>query len=102
MSNNFSTAFATTLKRELKRMVGRPIYFISTFVIMTFCYVFFLTFFNEGQPNKMPIGVVDLDNSSLSRQFARNLESTQQVKIVMHLNCHKEAPEEMHRSHPKH
>lgn len=95
MSNNFSIAFATTLKRELKRMVSRPIYFISTFVIMTFCYVFFLTFFNEGQPNKMPIGVVDLDNSSLSRQFARNLESTQQVKIVMRLNSHKEAREEM-------
>jgi len=95
MSNNFSTAFANTLKRELKRMVGRPIYFISTFVIMTFCYVFFLTFFNEGQPNKMPIGVVDMDNSSLSRQFARNLESTQQVKIVMRLNSHKEAREEM-------
>lgn len=95
MSNNFSTAFTNTLKRELKRMVGRPIYFISTFVIMTFCYVFFLTFFNEGQPNKMPIGVVDLDNSSLSRQFTRNLESTQQVKIAMRLNSHKEAREEM-------
>ena len=97
MSNNTLTAFRNTFNRELKRMVSRPIYFISTFVIMAFCYVFFLTFFNEGQPNKMPVGVVDLDNSSLSRQFTRNLESTQQVEIVMRLSSHKEAREEMQR-----
>ena len=97
MSNRIQTAFTNTLKRELKRMVSRPIYFIGTVVIMAFCYVFFLTFFNEGQPNKMPIGVVDLDNSSISRQFTRNLEATQQAKIVMKLSSHKEAREEMQR-----
>lgn len=62
---------------------------------MAFCYAFFLTFFNEGQPNKMPIGIVDLDNSSLSRQFVRNLDATQQAKIVMKLQSHKEARQEM-------
>jgi ABC-2 type transport system permease protein len=56
-----------------------------------------MTFFNEGQPNKMPIAVVDMDNSSLSRQFSRNLQATQQADIVMHLNSHKEAREEMQR-----
>jgi ABC-2 type transport system permease protein len=79
----------------MKRMVSRPIYFISTVLTMAFCYVFFFTFFNEGQPNKMPIGIVDLDNSSLSRQFVRNLEATQQAQIVMYPNSHKEAREEM-------
>jgi len=97
MPNNKLIAFTNTFNRELKRMASRPIYFISTVLIMAFCYVFFLTFFNEGQPNKMPIGVVDLDNSSLSRQFTRNLEATQQAEIVMRLNSHKEAREEMQR-----
>jgi len=97
MSNNLYTAIINTFKRELKRMVSRPIYFISTVIIMTFTYVFFLTFFNEGQPNKMPIGVVDLDNSSLSRQFIRNLGTMQHSNIVMRLNSHKEAREEMQR-----
>jgi len=78
-------------------MISRPIYFISTILIMSFSYVFFLTFFNEGQPNKMPIAVVDLDNSSVSRQFARNLEVMQHCHIVMRLNSHKEAREEMQR-----
>jgi len=97
MSNNTFTAIINTLNRELKRMISRPIYFISTILIMSFSYVFFLTFFNEGQPNKMPIAVVDLDNSSVSRQFARNLEVMQHCHIVMRLNSHKEAREEMQR-----
>jgi len=95
MSNNTFTAIANTLNRELKRMTGCPVYFISTVLIMSFSYVFFLTFFNEGQPNKMPIAVVDLDHSSVSRQFTRNLEVMQHCHIVMRLNSHKEAREEM-------
>jgi len=97
MPNNIFTATVDTLNREMKRMVGRPIYFISTVLTMAFCYVFFFTFFNEGQPNKMPIGIVDLDNSSLSRQFVRNLEATQQAQIVIYPSSHKEAREEMQR-----
>lgn len=97
MSNNLISSTRDVLSRELKRMISRPIYFIGTVGIMAFCYVFFLTFFNEGQPNKMPIGIVDSDNSSLSRQFIRNLEATQQATIVMRFNSHKEAREEMQR-----
>jgi len=97
MSDKLYSAIKNTFTRELKRMASRPIYFISTVVIMTFSYVFFLTFFNEGQPNKMPIGVVDLDNSSVSRQFIRNLEVMQHSHITMRLNSHKEAREEMQR-----
>ena len=66
---------------------------------MTFCFVFFLTFFNEGQPQKMPVAVVDMDNSSLSRQYIRNIDATQQVKIVMHLNSFTEARKEMQKGH---
>ncbi len=92
----FKTLHATTM-RELKRMVSRPIYFIALVLVMAFCYVFFLTFFDNGQPDKMPIGVVDLDNSSLSRQFVHNVSATQLSKITMRLGSHKEAREEMQR-----
>lgn len=95
MLNNIFISITNTLKRELKRMISRPIYFIGTVVIMAFCYVFFLTFFDEGQPNKMPIGVIDFDNSSLSRKFIRNLEATQQVKVVMRPESYTEAREQM-------
>ncbi len=95
MSTKLLSAFIKTLKRELKRMGSRPIYFLGTVGVMLFCYVFFLTLMKEGQPVRMPVGIVDLDNSSLSRQFVRNLDATQQSEIVMHLNSYTEARKEM-------
>jgi ABC-2 type transport system permease protein len=95
MSTNLLSAFIKTFKRELKRMGSRPIYFLGTVGVMLFCYVFFLTLMKEGQPVRMPVGIVDLDNSSLSRQFVRNLDATQQSEIVMHLNSYTEARKEM-------
>ncbi len=94
-NNNLLTTFCNTMKRELKRMISRPMYFLLTVGIMTFCYVFFLSFFYEGQLTKMPVGVVDLDNSSISRQFVQNLNTTQQVEVVMKLNSYREARIEM-------
>jgi len=95
MSNKTINAISNTVGRELRRMVSRPIYFIGTVLVMGITYLFFMTFFSEGQPNKMPIAVVDLDQSSTSRHLIHNLDATQQVKIVMHLSSHKEAREEM-------
>lgn len=95
MSTKLFSAFIKTFKREIKRMGSRPIYFLGTVGVMLFCYVFFLTLMKEGQPVRMPVGIVDLDNSSLSRQFVRNLDATQQSEIVMHLNSYTEARKEM-------
>jgi ABC-2 type transport system permease protein len=72
-----------------------PVYLIGSVIVMTFCFVFFLTIFNEGLPQRMPIAVVDQDNSSLSRQYVRNLDATQQTKVAMHLNSFTEARKEM-------
>ena len=95
MSTKLFSAFIKTFKREIKRMGSRPIYFLGTVGVMLFCYVFFLTLMKEGQPVRMAVGIVDLDNSSLSRQFVRNLDATQQSEIVMHLNSYTEARKEM-------
>ena len=86
MPNTLLSGIIQTFKRELKRMVSRPIYLLGSIGIMAFCFIFFLTFFNDGQPEKMPVAVVDLDNSSFSRQFIRNLKSTQHIDIVEHLS----------------
>lgn len=95
MSNNIFSAITKTCNRELKRIVSRPIYLLASVGVMSFCFVFFLTLFNEGQPERMPVAVVDLDNSSLSRQFVRNLKTLQHVDVRMHLQSYKEAREEM-------
>lgn len=93
--NNIFSSFYKTLKRESKRFLKDPVYIIGSVVVMTFCFIFFLTLFDEGQPQKMPVAVVDMDNSSLSRQYIRNIDATQQVDISMHLNSFSEARKEM-------
>lgn len=87
--------FKQTLKREFSRMISRPIYLIGTFGVMIFCFVFFSTLLENGMPDKMPIGIVDLDHSWVSRAFVRNLDATQQAKVTMRLGSYTEARREM-------
>lgn len=95
MSENLFSNIHKTFVRELKRIAKDPVYIIGSVVVMIFCYVFFLTLFNEGQPQRMPVAVVDHDNSSLSRQYIRNVDATQQAKVTMHLANYTEARKEM-------
>jgi ABC-2 type transport system permease protein len=37
---------------------------------------------SEGLPQRLPIGVIDLDNSTLSRNIIRKLDATQQTRIT--------------------
>ena len=52
-------------------MIGMPL----------FAFLFFLTMMNNGLPEKLPVAVVDLDNSNLSHDFVRQLASQQQLRI---------------------
>ena len=85
------------IRREWKRMLGRPIYLFSSVFVMIFCYVFFLSIFEEGMPRSMPIGVVDMDQSFVSRTFIRNIDAVPQADIVNHYANYNEARDAMQR-----
>ncbi|HCT94982.1 MAG: ABC transporter [Bacteroidetes bacterium GWE2_39_28] len=70
------------LKREIKMMFGRPIYLFSTVFVVAFGYLFFLTLLNEGLPERLPVAVIDSDNSVISRRFARELNTTPMTQVV--------------------
>lgn len=78
-------------KREVNMLLRRPVYIFSTFFVMLFSCVFFLTLFRTGSPEKMPIAVVDLDHSSVSRRVVHELEATQSVEVVAVTNTYAEA-----------
>lgn len=80
--------------RELDRWKAHPIYFIAPLAVMIFCSVFYLTFLGCGLPSELPIGVVDYDNSSTSRNFTRQLDATQLGKVV-HFDSYSEARSQM-------
>ncbi len=84
-------AVVAVFKRELRRMVSRPIYLVMTIVIPLIVVVFFATFLNQGVPTQMPIGIVDLDNSASSRQITRTISSGQFCKVEYEVSSYLEA-----------
>jgi ABC-2 type transport system permease protein len=46
--------------------------------------LFFTSLMNDGQPLEMPVGVVDLDNTSTSRSLIRKLDAFQTSRVVAH------------------
>ncbi|MCQ2310482.1 MAG: ABC transporter permease [Paludibacteraceae bacterium] len=68
-------------RREMKVMYYKPIYFYSTIIVFIVSCIFFLTLLHSGQPQKMPIAVVDLDQSTISRRVVHELNATQSVEV---------------------
>ncbi len=62
---------------------------------MLFCSIFFLTLLNEGLPMELPIGIIDNDNSTISRRLQRELNSMQGVAIEKNYANFTEAREAM-------
>ncbi|MDR0892178.1 MAG: ABC transporter permease [Mediterranea sp.] len=77
-------ALRQVMRRECKRLVGRPLYLFCMVIAPLFCYVFFTTLMDEGLPKNLPAGVVDMDQTSTSRSLVRNLDAFQQTNIVAH------------------
>ena len=88
-----------SLKRELRRICyeGQSRYLILTTLGVVFCYVFFLTLMNEGQPQRLPIAIVDQDGSYLSRRLCHEINATQGVRVVAVYGSHTEARQAMQR-----
>lgn len=70
------------IDRELKIWTKRPVYVLAPLGAMLFCSLFFLTFFGQGTPAELPIAVVDKDDSSLTRNFIRQLDATELGRTV--------------------
>ena len=70
-------------------------------VLMTlgvvFSYVFFLTLMREGQPEDLPIAVVDHDGSYLSRRLCHEMDAMQGVRVVAVYDNHHQARTAMQR-----
>ncbi len=83
-------------RRELRIIRQRPIYLLGSVGVVAFCAVFFLTFLRDGLPSDIPIGLVDYDYSSTSRNFCQQLDATQLGKVV-HYDSFAAAREDMNR-----
>lgn len=90
-------ALWNVMKRECHRLTERPLYLFCMIVAPLFCYLFFTSLMGSGLPTDMPVGVVDQDMTTTSRQLTRNLDAFEQTAIVAHYPTINEARTAMQR-----
>ena len=70
--------------REVWIMIKNPIYGCCMVVFPLFTMIFFTSLMDDGLPQNMPVGVVDLDNTTTTRALIRRLDGFQSSKVVAH------------------
>ena len=81
-------------RREHRIIRNRPLYFMGSVGVIVFCAIFFLTFLHGGLPHDIPIGLVDEDYSTTSRNFCQQLDATQLGEVI-HYDSFAAAREDM-------
>ena len=70
--------------REVKILKKNPIYGFCMVVFPLLALFFFTSLLDEGLPQDLPVGVVDLDNTSTTRTLTRKLDGFQNSRVVAH------------------
>ena len=83
------------LRRELHMMFARPLYMFASVGVMSLSTFFFLTLMRGGAAENMPVAVVDLDQTSISRRLIHEMQATPSVDIQLVTNSYPEAREAM-------
>ena len=86
-----------SFKRGCIQLVRRPMYFLLIAIMPLLCSWFLLDLIKTGTVERVPVGIVDQDNSSLSRRISRNLNGFQQVNISHRYNNFAEARDAVQR-----
>lgn len=80
----FDTPFFHVLHREWNRMISRRLYFGTVIFLPLFCLFFMSTIFGDGQMENIPIGIVDQDQTALSRGLTRDVEAVPIFHVAAH------------------
>ena len=82
-------------RREIGLIIHNPIYWFCMILFPILVTVFFTSLMDAGQPQEMPIGVVDLDNTTTTRTLVRRLDAFQTSKVKKHYASFEEARKAM-------
>src|SRR5574344_1516018 len=69
-------------KRELKIFAHRPMFMFIMIIAPVLCIVFFTTLMGDGLPTKLPAGLVDNDNTHITRIIYRIIDVFEETHIV--------------------
>ena len=83
------------LVRELRMMFARPLYLFASVGVMLLSTFFFLTLMKGGAAEKMPMAVVDQDQTTISLRLIHEMQATPSVDIQLITNSYSEARDAM-------
>jgi ABC-2 type transport system permease protein len=73
--------FRKVLSREWRRITRRWPLLFGTFIGPLFSFLLIIWIFSENVPRELPVAIVDMDHTSLSRQIARMTDATPVANI---------------------
>ena len=86
------------MMRELQILRQNHIYRFCMVLFPILVIIFFTTMLDDGLPTSMPVGIVDLDNTSTTRALERKLDGFQMSKVVAHYPSVAEARQAIQRN----
>ncbi|WP_165042397.1 ABC transporter permease [Dysgonomonas sp. ZJ709] len=92
-----NTGLFAIFKREWQRIVSSKICIWGIFVTPLLSMVILLWMMSSGLPSRIPIAVVDLDNTSTSRSLIRQLDAFEKTDIKFKSLSFREARQQMER-----
>ena len=78
----YNSAFLNVIKREINRISKNWILLFITLIAPAIAYFTIMWMFSDGVIRDVPISIVDMDNSSLSRNIILQVKTTPAVKIT--------------------
>ena len=72
------------VRREVKILYTNRLYGFCMVAFPLLAILFFTSVLDEGQPADLPVGIVDLDNTTTSRSLVRRLDAFQTSRVVAH------------------
>lgn len=73
--------FFRVLMREIDRMSNSKVYLFITLIGPLFSFILLLNIFSSEVPRNLPVGVVDLDHTPVSRKIALWVDATPEAEI---------------------
>lgn len=96
MRNKLKRIYAIAL-RELKSYSRRPLFLFCMVIAPVLCAVFFVTLMDSGLPVKLPAGIIDEDNTSISRTIVRTIDAMEETNFTVAYPTFAEARKAMQR-----
>lgn len=70
------------VKRECKILVSRPLYLFTVVIFPLFALFFMTTIFGDGMIDSIPVGIVDEDESEMSRNIGRLCSAVPEISVI--------------------